>query len=179
MIDPRSGPFLFDTSAESWFTRARQRDVLMWLRAYLLHHEIHISAVTVMERIRGYALLWRRADAAARANIDAARIFYLRNLGHVWPIESSVAIVSGEIMAQLPEPPTPSRRSHRRAESRHDRLARWRFDGMIAATALVGRIPLIHNNAADFESIRSSIELSPQRFPNLGPLELIRCTSLL
>jgi hypothetical protein len=111
MIDPRSGPFLFDSSA---------------------HHQIHISAVTVMERIRGYGLLWRRADAA-RENIDAARIFYLRNLGHVWSIESSVAIVSGEIMAQLPDPPTTPRRSHRLTESRQDRLARWRFDGAIAA----------------------------------------------
>jgi hypothetical protein len=28
---------------------------------------------------------------------------------------------------------------------------------MIAATALVARMPLIHNNASDFESIRSAI----------------------
>jgi predicted nucleic acid-binding protein len=60
------------------------------------------------------------------------------------------------------------------AESRQERLARWRFDGMIAATALVARMPLFHNNAADFEAIRSAIE----RFPNLGPLELIRCALL-
>jgi hypothetical protein len=44
---------------------------------------------------------------------------------------------------------------------------------MIAVTALVVRMPLIHNNADDFESIRSAIERSPERFPNLGPLELI------
>jgi hypothetical protein len=49
---------------------------------------------------------------------------------------------------------------------------------MIGATALVAKIPLIHNNAGDLESIRSAIERSPERFPNLGPLELIRCTSL-
>ena len=29
---------------------------------------------------------------------------------------------------------------------------------MIAATALVARMPLIHNNAADFEAVRSAIE---------------------
>jgi hypothetical protein len=63
-------------------------------------------------------------------------------------------------------------------ESRQERLARWRFDGMIAATALVAQMPLIHNNATDFESIRSAIERAPERFPNLGPLELVRCASL-
>jgi hypothetical protein len=78
----------------------------------------------------------------------------------------------------LPDPPTPPRHSHHLAESRQERLARWRFDGMIAATALVVRMPLIHNNAADFEPVRSAIERSPERFPKLGPLELIRCASL-
>ena len=59
-----------------------------------------------------------------------------------------------------------------------ERLARWRFDGLIAATALVAGMPLVHNNAADFEAIRSGIECAPERFPRLGPLELLRCTSL-
>jgi len=49
---------------------------------------------------------------------------------------------------------------------------------MIAATALVTRLALVHNNAGDFEAIRSAVERSPERFPNLGPLELIRCLSL-
>jgi len=70
--------------------------------------------------------------------------------------------VAGEIMALTPDPPTPPRRSHRLAESRQERLARWRFDGMIAATALLVR----------------AIERAPGRFPKLGPLELVRCTSL-
>ena len=50
---------------------------------------------------------------------------------------------------------------------------------MIAATALVARMQLIHNNASDFEPVRSAIELSPERFPSLGPLELVRCASLI
>jgi hypothetical protein len=57
-------------------------------------------------------------------------------------------------------------------------LVRWRFDALIAATALVAGMRLVHNNPADFESIRSAIECDPERFPNLGPLNLIRCGSL-
>lgn len=173
-----SGPFLFDTSAESWLGRTERSEALNWMRAYLSHHEIHISAVTVAERVRGYSLLWRRAGEDRRERIEAARVVYLATLGRVWPLDAAAAVVAGEIMALIPNPPTPPRRSPQLVESRQERLARWRFDGMIAATALVLRMPLIHNNAGDFESIRSAIERSPQRFPNLGPLELIRCASL-
>ncbi len=81
-------------------------------------------------------------------------------------------------MALLPEPPTPPRRSHRLVESRQERLARWRFDAIIAATALVARMALLHNNAGDFESIRGAVEIAPARFPQLGPLALIRVASL-
>jgi len=178
MLNPASGPFLFDTSAESWLGRTERAEVMDWMREYLSRHEIHISAVTVMERVRGYSLLWRRAEEGRRERIEAARVAYLTKLGRVWPLDGAVAVVAGEIMALLPDPPTPPRRSHQLAESRQERLARCRFDGMIAATALVGRMPLIHNNAGDFESIRSAIERSPERFPNLGPLELIRCGAL-
>jgi predicted nucleic acid-binding protein len=178
MVNPASGPFLFDTSAESWLGRIEHSAALDWIREYLSHHEVHISAVTVMERVRGYSLLWRRAQEGGRERIEAKRVAYLANLGRVWPLDGAIAVVSGEITAMLPDPPTPPRRSHRLAESRQERLARWRFDGMIAATALVARMTLIHNNAGDFESIRSAIECSPERFPNLGPLELIRCASL-
>jgi predicted nucleic acid-binding protein len=179
VVDPAFGPFLFDTSAESWLARTRQSEVLNWIRAYLSRHQFEISAVTVVERVRGYSLLWRHAQEERRAHIEAARIAYLGALGPVWPLDGAVAVVAGEIMALLPDPPTPPQRSHRMAESRPERLARWRFDGMIAATALVARMPLIHNNAGDFESIRSAVERSPERFPGLGPLELIRCASLI
>lgn len=178
MVNPAGGPFLFDTSAESWLGRTERSEVLEWMRGYLFHHEIHISAVTVMERIRGYSLLWRRAEEGRRERIEAARVAYLTKLGRVVPLDGAIAVVAGEIMALLPEPPTPPRRSHQLVESRRERLARWRFDGMIAATALVARMPLVHNNAIDLESIRGAIEAAPERFPNLGPLELIRCASL-
>lgn len=178
MVDPESGPFLFDTSAESWLARTRNSQALIWMRAYLSRHQVHVSAVTVLERARGYSLLWRHAHEERRELIEAARIAYLSALGPVLPFDGAVALVAGEIMALLPDPPTPPRRSHRMTESRQERLSRWRFDAMIAATALVARMPLIHNNASDFEPVRSAIERSPERFPRLGPLELVRCASL-
>jgi len=178
MVHPAFGPFLFDTGAESWLARAEHPSVRSWMREYLSRHQVHISAVTVVERVRGYSLLWRRVPEDQRERIETARIAYLSEFGLVWPLDGAVAVVAGEIMSLVPDPPTPPRRSHHLAESRQERLARWRFDGMIAATALIARMPLIHNNAADFESIRSAIERSPNRFPNLGPLALIRCASL-
>jgi predicted nucleic acid-binding protein len=178
MLDPASGPFMFDTSAESWLARAEHSGAIDWMRAYLSRHEVHISSITVLERIRGYSLLWRRADQSRREGIESARIAYLARPGRVWPLDGAVAVVAGELMAIVPDPPTPPRRSHKLAESRQERLSRWRFDQMIAATALVAGMRLIHNNAADFESIRISIERAPERFPGLGPLDLIRCASL-
>jgi predicted nucleic acid-binding protein len=178
VIDPASGPFLFDTSAESWLERPEDSEFSRWMRMYLSHHPIHISAVTVLERVRGYSSVWQRSAGQKRHMVESARTEYLSALGRVWPLDGAVAIVAGEIMAMLPHAPTLPRRSHRLTESRQERLSRWRFDGMIAATALVAKMPLIHNNAADFEPIRSAIELSPKRFPGLGPLALIRCASL-
>lgn len=178
MVNPDRGPFLFDTSAESWLGRSEGSETQRWMREYLCRHAIHVSALTVLVRIRGYALLWRRATEDRRASIEAARIAYLANMREVAPLDEAIALVAGEIMALLPEPPSPPRRTHRATESRQERLARWRFDAMIAASALVTRLVLVHNNALDFEAIRAAIERAPERFPNLGPLELIRCGSL-
>lgn len=178
MVSPAGGPFLFDTSAESWLGRSERPEVQRWTREYLSHHEVYVSVVTVMERIRGYSLLWRRAEAAGKERIEAARVAYLSTMVRVVSLDTAVAVVAGEIMALLPQPPTPPRRSHRLLESRQDRLTRWRLAGMIAATALVHRLAVVHNNASDFEAIRGAIERAPERFPNLGPLELIRCALL-
>jgi len=178
MTEPASGPFLFDTSAESWLARAQEAAVQDWLRRYLALHQVHVSAVTVLERSRGYALLWRSAPQERRSAIETARVAYLGQLGRVWALDAATAVVAGEIMALIPQPPTAARKTHGWAESRQERLSRWRFDALIAATALVARMPLIHNNPADFEAIRSAIERSPTRFPGLGPLELWRCPAL-
>jgi predicted nucleic acid-binding protein len=178
MVAPASGPFLFDTSAESWLARTQDSTLREWVDEYASLHLVHVSAVTVLERIRGYAVIARRSPEQRREAVEAARAAYLSRLGYVWPLDAAIAVVAGEIMALLPNPSAPLRRTHKQTESRQERLARWRFDCIIAATALVAEMALIHNNAADFESVRSAIERHPERFPKLGPLELVRCESL-
>jgi predicted nucleic acid-binding protein len=178
MILPASGPFLFDTSAESWIGRSRDAAVNNWMQEYLSLHEAHVSAATVMERIRGYALLSKRVHPERRQQVELLRVAYLKQLGTVWAIDTAIATLAAEIAVLLPNPPSPARRGHHLAESRQDRLVRWRFDAIIAATALSTHMTLVHNNAADFESIRRAIEIVPERFPGLGPLALTRCDSL-
>ncbi len=178
MVDPASGPFLFDTSAESWLARSSQAELRSWFRSYLSVHPVHVSAITVVERMRGYGLLLAKSVPQRRAGIEAARQAYLRALGTVWAVNAATAVAAAEIMVLLPHPPSPPKRTHRFAERHAERLVRWRFDILIAATALVAAMPLVHNNPADFETIRGTIERSPGRFPGLGPLELISCARL-
>src|SRR5215467_9712983 len=111
MVDPASGPFMFDTSAESWLAHDEHSGAIDWMRTYLSHHQVHVSSITVLERIRGYSLLWRRADQSRREKIESARIAYLARPGRVWPVDGAVAVVAGELMAIVPDPPTPPRRS--------------------------------------------------------------------
>src|SRR5882724_1976422 len=99
MRTPASGPFLFDTSAESWLARSRDSAVTGWFLEYLSLHPVHVSAVTVIERIRGYAVLYARAHQNRRESVEAACIAYLNGLGHVCPLDGAVAVVAGEIMA--------------------------------------------------------------------------------
>lgn len=134
---------------------------------------MHVSAITVMERMRGFALLLKREAPERRAKIELTRQNYLDSLGVVIPVDASVALYAAELAALLPQPPTPLKRSHRVAEVRQERLFRWRCDILIAATALVAAMPLVHHNPRDFETIRMAIETSPERFPTLGPLNLV------
>jgi hypothetical protein len=98
--------------------------------------------------------------------------------GRVWAVDAGIAVVAAQILALVPAPPSPPRRTHRLGEPRQERLVRWRFDAIIASTALVAGLLLIHNNPADFEAIRGAIENSPRRFPGLGPLKLVGCWRL-
>lgn len=173
MIDPALGPYLFDTSAHSWLRKSADPAVRLWFAKYLEQHALCVSAITVMERIRGYAQLLEQATLEQQEQVTTWREDFLSALGHVFPVDASVALYAGELAAMLPLPPTPLKRSHRLAESRQDRLFRWRCDILIAATALTAELPLMHNNPADFETIRATIEVAPRRFPGLGPLNLV------
>lgn len=177
MIDPATGPFLFDTSVTSYFARAAEVAEQEWLGAYLSVHPVQTSVITVLERLRGYALALERAGPPRRPAIEAGRAEYLRSLDEpgtvVVPLMTAMVVVGGQLMALSPAPPSPPRRSHRLAESRQERLSRWRFDILIAATALVAGLPLVHHNAEDFEALRGVVERWPDRFPGVGPLNLI------
>jgi len=173
LIDAPPGPYLFDTSADSWLRDSPNPTVRQWLAAYLAQHLMHVSAITVMERLRGYALLLTRVAPEQRAEIELARQTYLDTPAKVWPVDATVALHAAELSVLLPRPPTPLKRSHRVAEVRQERLFRWRCDILIAATALVAAMPLVHHNPRPFETIRMAIETSPERFPTLGPLNLV------
>jgi len=128
--------------------------------------------------MRGYALSIQRDPPDRRALMALKRKEYLDSLGAVRPLDASVALYAAELNALLPQPPSPPKRSHRIAESRQERLFRWRCDILIAATALVAAMPLVHHNPQDFETIRMAIETSPERFPTLGPLNLVNVLRL-
>jgi hypothetical protein len=66
-----SGPFLFDTSAES---RLAQESVgRRWLGQYASHHLVYVSAVTVMERLTGFGMAIDQAAADRVAALAAMR----------------------------------------------------------------------------------------------------------
>jgi hypothetical protein len=63
--------------------------------------------------------MWHRSAKEKREPIEAARIAYPSAMGRVWPLDGAIAVVAAEIVAMLPDPPTPPRRSHRLTESHH------------------------------------------------------------
>ncbi len=170
---------MFDTSAESWLLRSDAPQVIDWLNRYRTSHPMYVSSATVIERIRGFNLLWQRAEPEKRIRIDISRVAYLDALTAVLPIDTAVAVIAAEITTRIIDPPSPPRKSHQLSESRQDRLVRWRFDAMIAATAFVASMPLVHNNARDFEPIRDALADAPPGRPRLGSLRLVDCRSLL
>ncbi len=105
MIDIGLGPFVFDTSAESWLLRSDVPQVIDWLNRYRTSHPIYVSSATVMERIRGFNLLWQRAEPEKRTRLDVARVAYLDALTAVLPIDAAVAVIAAEITTRIIDPP--------------------------------------------------------------------------
>lgn len=177
MIDPASGPFVFDTSAESYLSPARSPAEAEWLLRYAELFPMFVAVITIMERARGYFLGRDRCAPGRRIEIESKMLEYVQSVSaspsRVLDLTTAIGLLSAQMMSMLAVPPSPPARTHQRAESRQDRLSRWRFDIMIAATALVHDMPLIHNNPQDFEPMRALIETVPERFPGVGPLNLI------
>lgn len=177
MIAPDCGPFVFDTSAESYLNPAQSAAEAEWLHRYAALFPVYVAVLTVVERARGYFLARNRSAPSRRVEIERYMMEYARSIrakpSRVLELTGDIGFLSAQLMSILPAPPSPPTQSHRRTESRQDRLSRWRFDIMIAATALVHDMPLIHNNPQDFEPLRALIEVIPERFPGVGPLNLI------
>jgi predicted nucleic acid-binding protein len=168
---------VFDTSAQTYLARTIDAPEVAWRDAYAQEFPLWVSVMTVLERMRGHLLAEVNAEPSRRAIVAQKTREYWRSVGsagtNVLGFTTHAAVVSAQLMALLPTAPSPPQRSHRLAESRQDRLSRWRFDIMIAATALENGLPLIHNNPQDFEPLRGLIERMPERFPGVGPLNLI------
>jgi predicted nucleic acid-binding protein len=177
MIDPATGPFVFDTTAESYLSPPPSNSEAEWLQRYAALFPVYVAVISVVERARGYFLARDRCPPPRRVEIERYMMAYVQSLSvpptRVLDLTTAVGLLSAQMMSMLPAPPSPPVRSHRLTESRQDRLSRWRFDIMIAATALVHDMPLIHNNPQDFEPMRALIETVPERFPGVGPLNLI------
>lgn len=162
----RLQPLLLDTSAESRLPRILGASEGQAIRQVMRERQIAVSAITILERIRGFSLARERAEPSRWRILDEARLSYLSAPRTILPVDGAVAVISGELMALLPQPPSPPKRNHRGQENRAERLARWRFDIMIAATALVSGSILIHENAADFDAIRDAVNTHAARFPD-------------
>ena len=113
MTNPGWGPFLFDTIAESWFARLTEPGPAKWWVEYLRRQPVHVSSITVFERIRGYSMLWHAADKVRRAAIETARLAYLDAARRVWSVDAAMAVIAGENTALIPEPPTPPKYTQR------------------------------------------------------------------
>ena len=67
-----------------------------WFQEYVALHAVHVSVVTVVERIRRYALLWQRARPDRKIDVERARIDYLKQLGTVMPLDIQTAVVAAK-----------------------------------------------------------------------------------
>jgi hypothetical protein len=172
-MNPTAGPFLFEAEALGYLARTTDKTAARWFRRYTDLFPVCVSAATVMVQTRGYALLAERTEPDRFAAIAEAQSRYLDLIAspaiRVLPVGMAEAMVAAQIAVLVPFSPNPPRRSGAAAESRPNRLARWRGQILVAATALANNMPLVHASLQDFDAIRGLVERFPQRFPGVTP----------
>ena len=87
-------------------------------------------------------------------------------------------MLAAQLTVMVPFSPHPPYRAAGRVESRPERLARWRAQVQIAATALASGMRLIHDNPRDYEPVRDLVREFPARFPGVDPPEFLRARAL-
>jgi len=80
VIEPDAGPYLFDTSAQSYLTVAGAAAESEWLTRYSAIFPVHVSAVTVVEQMRGYAVAELQADPPRQGVVQQFTQAYLSSL---------------------------------------------------------------------------------------------------
>src|SRR6266852_4255741 len=117
MTDPAGGPFLFDTSADSYFDKTPRQADRDWLQVYVILWPLQVSVITVIERLRRYALLIERTDLSRRSLAEAARNVYIEDLREgaiiAGPLAGGASRIAAELLVRGPNPPGPPRQSHR------------------------------------------------------------------
>jgi predicted nucleic acid-binding protein len=171
MIRASSEPCLFETHALGYLARSEGKPA-RWFRRYAGFYPVFLAAATVTEQVRGYALLLERAGPDRYPAIEAARDAYLERLASgaaaVVPVTAAEALAAAQLAVLIPFSPNPPRRAPFLVESRQDRLARWRAQISIAATALATGMPLIHDSPADYAPATALVERFPERFPGIA-----------
>lgn len=123
---------LLDTDIYSEILKEIDARVRVRAAAYLDEHGVFtVSAVTVMEIVRGL----RRIGSPERAARFLARL----RTAEVLPLDAAAAELAGQIAADLERTGQPIGRA----------------DPMIAAIALVRRLPLVTGNTAHYRRIRA------------------------
>jgi predicted nucleic acid-binding protein len=112
VTDPQSGPFIFDTSALSHLAQTQDAAEEEWREAYSSVFPVHVSVITVLERVRGYRLAEERADSARREVIARRTAEYLRSLQSAGTIvldfTTRAAAFFGSVNGTAPESSQPA-----------------------------------------------------------------------
>lgn len=177
MMAHSAGPCIFETRALGYLARTADPAPARWFRRYADLYPVFLAPATVTEQMRGYALLAERAEPERLAAIEAARGSYLERLASgaaaVVLAGAAEALVAAQLAVLVPFSPNPPQRKGFLAESRQDRLARWRFEIAIAASALGAGMPLVHDSPADYAPVAGLVERFPERFPGIAPPRFI------